>query len=38
MLNKKAQELRRKTFETIYRAGGGHFGGSLSAIEILTTL
>ena len=38
MLNKKAQELRRKTFETIYNAGGGHYGGSLSAIEIMTTL
>lgn len=38
MLNQKAQELRRKTFEAIYRAGGGHFGGSLSAIEIMTTL
>lgn len=38
ILNQKAQELRRKTFETIYRAGGGHYGGSLSAIEIMTTL
>ena len=37
-LNQKAQELRRKTFETIYRAGGGHYGGSLSCIEILTVL
>lgn len=38
MLNEKAQQLRKKTFETIYRAGGGHYGGSLSAIEIITTL
>lgn len=38
MLNQKAAELRRKTFETIYHAGGGHYGGSLSAIEIMTTL
>lgn len=38
MLNEKAQQLRRKTFETIYNAGGGHYGGSLSAIEIMTTL
>lgn len=38
MLNQKAQELRKKTFETIYNAGGGHFGGSLSVIEILTSL
>ncbi len=38
MLENKAHELRKKTFETIYKAGGGHFGGSLSAIEIMTTL
>ena len=38
MLKKKAAELRKKTFETIYAAGGGHYGGSLSAIEILTVL
>lgn len=38
MLNEKAHELRRKTLETIYCAGGGHYGGSLSAVEILTTL
>lgn len=38
MLKEKAQELRKKTFETIYNAGGGHYGGSLSAIEIMTTL
>ena len=38
VLNEKAQELRRKTFETIYHAGGGHYGGSLSAIEIMAAL
>lgn len=38
MLEKKAGELRQKTFETIYHAGGGHYGGSLSAIEIMTVL
>ncbi len=38
MLNQKAQELRKQTFEAIYNAGGGHYGGSLSAIEIITTL
>ncbi|MDR2932679.1 MAG: transketolase [Oscillospiraceae bacterium] len=37
-LQNKAQEIRRKTFEAIYNAGGGHYGGSLSAIEILTAL
>lgn len=38
MLHHKAAELRKRTFETIYAAGGGHYGGSLSAIEILTVL
>jgi transketolase len=38
MLKQKAHEVRCKTFETIYRAGGGHYGGSLSAVEILTAL
>lgn len=38
MLQEKAAELRKKTFETIYAAGGGHYGGSLSAVEILTVL
>lgn len=33
-----ANRIRRITFEAIARAGGGHFGGSLSEIEILTTL
>lgn len=34
----KAREIRQKTFRAIYNAGGGHYGGSLSAIEILTVL
>lgn len=38
MLKEKAQEIRKTTFETIYHAGGGHYGGSLSCIEILTAL
>ena len=33
-LKSKADELMLKTFEAICNAGGGHFGGSLSAIEI----
>jgi len=33
-----SQKIRKKTFDAIYRAGGGHFGGSLSAVEILTVL
>ena len=37
-LRKKADEIREKTFRTIYEAGGGHYGGSLSAVEILTVL
>lgn len=37
-LRKKADELRVKTFEIITDAGGGHYGGSLSAIEIMTVL
>lgn len=37
-LKSKSQEIRKKTFEAIYNAGGGHFGGSLSAVEIITTL
>ena len=37
-LRRKADELRLKTFETITHAGGGHYGGSLSAIEIMTVL
>ena len=37
-LQDKANEIRLRTFESIYSAGGGHYGGSLSAIEILTCL
>ena len=37
-LKSKADELMLKTFEAICNAGGGHFGGSLSAIEIMTVL
>lgn len=38
MLQEIANEIRRLTFSTISNAGGGHFGGSLSCIEILTAL
>lgn len=38
MLQEKADELRLETFKAINSAGGGHFGGSLSVIEILTVL
>ena len=37
-LRRKADEIRLKTFETSTHAGGGHYGGSLSAIEIMTVL
>lgn len=37
-LRQRAQTIRKKTFQTIYHAGGGHYGGSLSAIEIMTFL
>jgi len=37
-LQRKAYQIRRLIFETIARAGGGHFGGSLSVVEILTVL
>lgn len=37
-LIQKAQEIRQKTFTMIYEAGGGHFGGSMSVVEILTAL
>jgi transketolase len=33
-----ANNIRLKTFKAIANAGGGHFGGSLSEIEILTVL
>jgi len=37
-LEKISSEIRRLTFRAIYGAGKGHFGGSLSVIEILTVL
>ena len=37
-LNTIARELRRDAIEMIFTAGSGHPGGSLSEIEILTTL
>ncbi|MCL5069594.1 MAG: transketolase [Actinobacteria bacterium] len=33
-----AKDIRLNTFKAIANAGGGHFGGSLSIIEILTVL
>lgn len=38
MLQDIANEIRRLTFWAIAEAGGGHFGGSLSCIEILTAM
>ncbi|MBM3705147.1 MAG: transketolase [Actinobacteria bacterium] len=37
-LKKIADQIRIDTFKAIAEAGGGHFGGSLSIIEILTVL
>lgn len=37
-LQQIADDIRLKTFQAIHNAGGGHFGGSLSVIEILTSL
>lgn len=37
-LEKKAQELRTMIIQSLAAAGSGHPGGSLSAIDILTTL
>lgn len=37
-LEKIAKEARINTFKAIANAGGGHYGGSLSVIEILTVL
>ena len=37
-LKKIAESIRLNTFKAIANAGGGHFGGSLSVIEILTVL
>lgn len=38
MLEAKAAELRRTIVEMIHRAGSGHTGGSLSAVELVTAL
>jgi len=37
-LKKTAESIRLNTFKAIAGAGGGHFGGSLSVVEILTVL
>jgi transketolase len=37
-LQSVANLIRKKTFATIHHAGGGHFGGTLSAVELLTVL
>jgi len=37
-LEKKARELRREIVQTVYTAGSGHPGGSLSSIDILLAL
>jgi transketolase len=37
-LNKMAKKIRGLTFKAMANAGGGHFGGSLSIVEILTVL
>lgn len=37
-LEKEAVEIRKRTLEIIYNAAGGHTGGSLSSIDILTAL
>lgn len=37
-LKEKAKHIRKDTFEMVINAGKGHLGGSLSCVEILTTL
>jgi transketolase len=37
-LEKTAKKIRLETFKAITNAGGGHFGGCMSIIEILTVL
>lgn len=37
-LEKRAGEIRKKTVEIIYKASGGHIGGSLSSVDILVAL
>lgn len=37
-LEQVCREVRRRVIETVYRAGAGHIGGPLSAVDILTVL
>ncbi len=37
-LEEKSKELRHLIIDTVAWAGGGHIGGSLSAIDVITTL
>lgn len=37
-LTSAARRLRRKLLDHVYQHGGGHIGGSLSAVELLVTL
>ena len=37
-LRKKAEEIRKKTLEIIFRSKAGHLGGSMSDVEILVAL
>jgi transketolase len=37
-LHREAREIRRMVLETLHRTGGGHFGGSLSVVDILLAL
>lgn len=37
-LEKRAVEIRKRTVEIIYKASGGHIGGSLSSVDILVAL
>ncbi len=37
-LEKKARELRKLTIDTVMWANGGHIGGALSSVDILTVL
>ena len=37
-LKLKAEEIRKRVIQIIYKAKAGHTGGSLSSIDILTTL
>ena len=38
LLDKKATHIRKRILEIIYGAKGGHIGGSLSSVDILTSL